>query len=112
QSIADCHISLNLPDTTEQFVILASPEHIERAIGNLVDNAVKYTPRNGKIDVQMRCDEVQNMVGIEIQNTSTCPSEIERTMIFERFVRGENSLQMGVPGAGLGLSITDQISQK
>lgn len=114
ESLADNQINLTLPESVDEFIILAAPEHIYRALGNLVDNAVKYTPSDGSIVVDVYRDNhgEQEMVGVMIRNTGDCPSESERKTIFDRFVRGESSLKQGIPGAGLGLSIARQIVEK
>lgn len=108
------NIQLTLPTTEDLYITLATPEHIYRAIGNLVDNALKYTPTSGDIVVEMlRKNHLnQPMIGLSIQNTGLCPTEDEKTQWFERFVRGTSSLEMGVAGAGLGLPISQQIIEK
>ena len=104
-TISAKNLSLNLPEIEDEFVIQAAPEHIERAIVALVDNAVKYTPRAGEIHLSMLSDETAQpqLIGIRIKNTGDCPSKREQETWFDRFVRGESSLISGVPGAGLGL---------
>lgn len=107
-------LRLQLPLIDRPYLTLAAPEHIYRAVGNLVDNAVKYTPENGNIIVSMFANENTQppIVGLSISNTGNCPSEHEKTQMFERFVRGKSSLELGVAGAGLGLPISKQILEK
>lgn len=112
--LAKRNIHLDLPDLEAPYLTVAAPGHIYRAIGNLVDNAVKYTPVSGNVTVEMLRDNSLNqaMVGLSISNTGACPSEQEKSQLFERFVRGTSSLEMGVAGAGLGLAISRQIVEK
>ena len=95
----------------ESCLTLASPEHIYRALHNVIDNAIKYTPNGGYISarIQEQVANDQRMIALTISNTGECPSSNERKLVFERFYRGKSSLNMGVAGAGLGLSITQQI---
>ncbi len=112
--LAAKQIRLTLPEGEDEYIIMAAPEHIYRALSNLVDNAVKYTPAEGQIlvDMQRATHGKQEMLGVMIRNTGECLSDAERKTIFDRFVRGETSLKEGVPGAGLGLSIARQIVEK
>lgn len=114
EMLVEGQISLTLPATDEGFITLAAPEHIDRVLGNLVDNALKYTPPDGSIIVKLQRDDSSEprTVGVSIQNTGDCLTEYERKTIFDRFVRGESSLKQGIPGAGLGLSIARQIVEK
>lgn len=114
EALAENQISLSLPSTDEKFIILAAPEHIYSSLNKLVDNAVKYTNSGGEIIVDLCRDDSSEpaMINLSIQNTGDCPSEYEQKNLFDRFVRGEASLQRGIPGAGLGLSIARQIVEK
>ncbi|MGJ3239383.1 MAG: sensor histidine kinase [Anaerolineae bacterium] len=105
-------MTLAMQETDAVYLTLASPEHIDRAIANLIDNAVKYTPEGGIVRFEPVRDDHHEpaLVGIRISNDGQCPAEGKR--IFDRFVRGEAALQMGVPGAGLGLPIALHIVEQ
>ncbi len=74
---------------------------IERVLQNLLDNAVKFTPRGGNIRVNARVvNEVSNEIVVSVSNTgSTIPVEI-REHLFRKFVRGRKKGS----GSGLGLA--------
>jgi len=77
---------------------------------NLLDNAIKYTPRGGDIIVSV-CDE--DLAGIRITDNGpgfTPPVRSEGGD--ERFVRGKHSARSGVAGAGLGLSIVREVASR
>ena len=83
-------------------------------LNNLIDNALKYTPSGGKVEVGVRTDfAAQNnqMLGIEIKDTGYGISEADRQHIFERHYRGIQA-QSDIPGSGLGLAICKQIANK
>lgn len=82
-------------------VILGQRELLRTLLGNLVGNAVKYTPEKGEITLSL------NGRGLVIQNSSReiCPSDASR--LGERFFRPAGQTE---PGSGLGLSIVKRIA--
>ncbi len=83
-------------------------EFIAQALANLLDNAVKYTPRGGAVMLRSRR---RSSGEIEFSITDTGPgvSDADRHRIVERFVRLENSRNK--PGAGLGLSLVAAVAE-
>lgn len=82
-------------------------EALRILVGNLLDNAIRYTPEGGKVDVSLDKDG-SNLV-LSVKDTgSGIPTE-DRERIFERFYRIAGN---GVQGSGLGLAIVKQIVQK
>ncbi len=71
---------------------------------NLLDNAVKYTPENGQLEINLHKDGL-----LEIKDSGSGISEEMKTRVFERFVRADTS---GQSGSGLGLSIAQWVAQK
>lgn len=69
---------------------------------NLLDNAIKYTPEGGRIDVRL-----QENGDIEIHDTGPGLSDTDKFRVFERFVRADKT---GQTGSGLGLSIAQWIA--
>lgn len=72
-----------------------------QAVANLVDNAIKYTPENGRIEIFLERDDAMARVSIRDDGPGIPPAERER--VFARFVRLESS--RNAPGNGLGLSL-------
>ena len=77
-------------------------ERLGRAVINVIENAIKYTPENGSIEIFLNKKE-QNAI-ITIKDTGPGIDETEKDHIFERFYRGSKVDK--VFGAGLGLAIT------
>jgi signal transduction histidine kinase len=75
---------------------------------NLLDNAIKYTPGGGRIDVTARADNHRNVV-LSIADTGIGISEKDRSRIFERFYRCDPSRSEA--GIGLGLSFARAIAR-
>ncbi len=98
-------------------VALVAPERLQpftcdeallrQVVSNLVDNALKYSPEGGRIEV--RVGEEPELVRIEVEDEGlgSAPSEQER--IFERFYRLDAEMSRGVGGSGLGLHIAQEI---
>jgi signal transduction histidine kinase len=75
------------------------------AVANLVDNAVKFTPAGGRIDLALARGENENI--IRISDTGQGIAENERDVVMRRFYRSDKS--RNTRGAGLGLSLVSAI---
>jgi signal transduction histidine kinase len=85
----------------------ADPVRLRQALGNLLDNAIKFTPEGGHITVSIRSQH--NLVVMEIQDTGVGISESAQLRIFERLYRGDKS--RSTKGMGLGLSLVQGVIQ-
>ena len=81
---------------------------IQRMIANLLDNAIKYTPPDGKIEVEIHNDEGES-VSVSIKDSGIGISEKDLPHIFERFYRCDPSRTE--TGIGMGLSLARAIAQ-
>jgi two-component system OmpR family sensor kinase len=79
-------------------------ESLRMMLGNLVDNAVRYTPDGGRIDVELR--EQEGMARLSVGDTGPGIPASERERVFERFHRLADA---DIPGSGLGLAIVKQV---
>ncbi len=80
---------------------------IERVFINLLGNAVKFTPQNGKITVKAKLKESQ--VQIDISDTGIGIPADAQTQLFQEFYRVDNLINQQVKGTGLGLSLVKHI---
>ena len=81
---------------------------ISRALGNLIDNALKYTPEGGAVFVHTQ--KVDNRAVVSIRDTGPGIEPENLALIFERFYREERHRKL-VSGTGLGLAIVQKIIQ-
>lgn len=84
-------------------------EKLERALANLIHNAVKFTSEEGKIKIRAR--EEGGQVKISVSDTGIGIEEDQLPRIFERFYRVDKSRSRKEGGTGLGLSIVKHIAQ-
>jgi two-component system phosphate regulon sensor histidine kinase PhoR len=89
--------------------IIGSPEYVERAVSNLLENAIKYTKENGLIRLIVRGEDGHTIVEVIDNGIGISADDLPR--IFERFYRAERSRSRDMGGTGLGLSIVKHIMQ-
>lgn len=87
--------------------IRCSKEYIQETLANLLANSVKYTHRNGKINIEAR--DKGNRVEINISDNGIGIPQDELPLIFEEFYRASNAKEVERDGTGLGLSIAKRI---
>lgn len=74
---------------------------------NLIDNAIKYSHKNGEIDI--RVTRLTNKIRIEIRDHGVGIPEREQDYIFQKFFRAANATQYQITGTGLGLYLSKSI---
>jgi signal transduction histidine kinase len=99
-------LRLGVTVATEGVVIAASAELVDRLIGVLVDNACKYSPDGGSVDVTVGVESGWAFVAVDDSGPGVAPDERDR--IFDRFHRAVTTAN-ATAGAGLGLAIGDAI---
>ena len=100
-------IQINI-NISPQFPLLkVDPEQIELALGNLLDNAIKYTPEKGEISISFL--EREKDIYLEIADNGIGISQEHLPRIFERFYRVNKDRSRDLGGTGLGLAIVKHI---
>ncbi len=85
----------------------ANANLVEQAVGNLIDNAIKYTPKGGEVTVEVK--EIGREAIVSVKDTGVGISESSLPRIFERFYRVDKSRNRELGGTGLGLSLVRHI---
>jgi signal transduction histidine kinase len=88
-------------------IVQADGEALHRALWNLLDNAVKYSPDSQTVWVELAREENQCRVLVRDRGLGISPTDQEH--IFEKFARSGTSRTAGVKGTGIGLSLVDHI---
>lgn len=99
-------ILLEIAPAAGEARVMADAQMIGIAIINLLENAVKYTPR-GRAPVTLSCTVDGMMAVIAVADKGVGIAKADRNRVFDRFVRGSNA--GGVDGLGLGLSLVSRI---
>ena len=94
-------------DVADNIFIKGEQDQIKKLISILMDNAIKYTNKNGKITVSLITE--RNKAKLIIRNTGEGIRKEHLEKIFERFYRVDDSRDRGTGGYGLGLSIAKAI---
>ena len=97
------HLRLGVDTDRGALVVHAPPEWLDRLLGVLLDNACKYAPEQGSVDVAVRAEGGRIRLSVDDSGPGI-PVE-ERSRIFDRFHRASD----GPGGAGLGLAIADAV---
>jgi two-component system OmpR family sensor kinase/two-component system sensor histidine kinase BaeS len=87
--------------------VMADPQRLEQVIGNLLDNALRYSTEGSQVDISLHQEEKN--VRIAVADTGSGLSEDELPLIFNRFWRSDKSRTRLSGGAGLGLAIVKQL---
>jgi two-component system sensor histidine kinase MprB len=87
----------------QESLVHGVPANLERAIGNLLDNAAKWSPPGGEVEVGVQDGEVT------VRDHGPGIDETDRPYVFDRFYRSTSA--RGMPGSGLGLAIVRQVAE-
>jgi two-component system sensor histidine kinase MprB len=85
-------------------LVTGVPARLERAVGNLIDNAIKYSPPGEPVEIRLQSGE------LSVRDHGPGISSEDLPYIFDRFYRGAEA--RGRPGSGLGLAIVQQVASQ
>ncbi len=103
------NIGITLETAAEMPLLVADVLRIEQVVSNLVDNAIKYTPANGRVCVKTA--RVGDELEVRIEDNGVGILPVDLPHIFERFYRADKARSREQGGTGLGLSIVKHIVQ-
>jgi two-component system, OmpR family, sensor histidine kinase MprB len=95
--------ALTFEANLDETIVRGSPERIHRAVTNLLDNAVKWSPAHGTIDVRV----ADGAVSVRDHGPGIADEDLPH--VFDRFYRAPAA--RGLPGSGLGLAIVSQVAE-
>ncbi len=88
-------------------MVVADIAMIERTLSNLIDNALRYTPEQGSVKVELARSE--NKIAVMVRDTGCGIPKNELAQVFDRFYRVDKSRGSASKGTGLGLAIASKI---
>ena len=100
-------------DSTAGYKLVGDSGKLAQAVGNLIDNAIKYTParqEGGKQGwIRMTLSRVDGKIRLEVSDSGVgMPAEVI-PKLFQKFTRAEDASQVNITGTGLGLYVAKQI---
>jgi len=102
-------LTLYLPENTMPLVE-ADSALLEQAMYNLVENAIKYTPQDGRVSVTLKI--MGDGIQFEVEDTGIGIAPIDQPRLFEKFYRGGQREAREQKGSGLGLAIVRSIAER
>lgn len=100
---------LLLESPKELYIINADPQRIQQTMQNLIGNAIKYTPPNGRVTVKLTASAEQVRVDVSDTGRGILPNQLGD--IFELYYRTDTARESSIKGTGLGLYIVRTLIQ-
>jgi signal transduction histidine kinase/CHASE3 domain sensor protein len=97
------------PDLREVPALSGDRERLSQLVGNLVGNAIKFTPAGGHVTV--RTFAAGGNAVVEVEDTGIGIPPAEQSQLFQRFFRSSTATEHAIPGTGLGLVISRAIAE-
>ncbi len=107
---AGIQLTLQFDPTQDEMPLLSiDPLRIEQIIGNLLSNAFRYTPENGRIELRITSKKESVQLTVHDSGEGIPPEALPH--IFERFYRADRSRSRALGGSGLGLAIARKLAE-
>ena len=103
----DKHIRLSFESSAGEALISVDPQRIKQVVGNLVSNALRYTPDGSSVLLSIAKNTDDVVLSVCDDGPGVPPEDLDK--IFTRFWRAEKSRSRASGGAGLGLAIAQQL---
>lgn len=105
RSVTDKKLKIVFTTAQEPFpMVMTDPNRIKQALGNILSNAIDYTPAGGSIKIELTTYD--GVVQCSVQDTGVGIPKDQQKNAFTKFFRGTNVLKFETVGTGLGLYIT------
>lgn len=96
-------------EPTPELALMSDREQLGQAVGNLLDNAIKYNRAGGRVSVKVSSDSGRCRIEVEDTGIGIPPEDLPR--VFERFYRVEKGRSTETGGTGLGLAIVKHVAE-
>ena len=103
----DLDVTFSLPEAP--VLVRGEANHLERAVTNLMSNAVKFTPDGGRIVVELDVDAAGRSAVLSVADTGLGIPEHDLDRVFGKFYRSAEVQERAIQGSGLGLAIVKTI---
>ena len=99
-------IKLNVNISEQKIIGVTDPGLLEKIISNLISNALKFTPRNGQIEIRLKVIDELLEFGISDSGKGINPNDL--AYVFERFYKSNNKQELNASGSGIGLALVKE----
>ncbi len=96
-------------ESAPEILVSGSPRYLRRLFINILDNAVKYSPENGRIEVNCRAEAGKVIITIHDDGPGIPAADLPK--VFDRFYRSPNVRDSQIRGSGLGLTLARWIAE-
>lgn len=110
--LAEKGMQFRMDTPADSGVIQVDSDKVVQILVNLMSNAMKYTPEGGAVTLGAHRDDRGGSVSFYVSDNGPGIPEDERSMVFERFFRGDRSRSRATGGAGIGLSIAHALAER
>jgi signal transduction histidine kinase len=105
---AHSQITIEIEQPLAAVIVKGEPDRLARLVGNLIENAIKYTPVGGKVSVGI--ERTKTAIWLNVTDTGIGIPVAEQPKIFDRFYRVNSDRARQTGGTGLGLAIVKSIA--
>lgn len=103
-------ISFDLASESEEINVFGDSERLQQVFGNLISNAIKFTPEGGRVEIRIEARE--NAAVISVKDTGRGISAEALPNVFRQFSQGDVDMEKSHAGLGLGLSIAKILAER
>ena len=98
--------------TPEHLVVMADHRRIEQVLSNLTNNAIKYSPDGGDIEISLQDDQKARAALLSVRDHGIGIPANQQGRIFSRFMRADNAHAYNIGGTGLGLYLCRELIER
>ena len=104
--------SLAVEEPGAPIIVELDVKRFEQVLGNLLNNAVKYSPAGGAIAISVYADEAAREAVVSIRDSGIGIPRDQQAQLFNRFARADNARKAGIGGTGLGLYLCRELVER
>ena len=105
------NIKFNFEHRLDKLMLNFDKDKLQKVIMNLLSNALKFTPENGKVSMVLKVNEDKQIAQISVEDSGVGIRPSEKEKIFTRFYQSDNNKMLGLSGSGIGLNLAREMVQ-
>jgi two-component system, OmpR family, phosphate regulon sensor histidine kinase PhoR len=104
--------TLAVQEPGEPAIVELDVKRFEQVLGNLLNNAIKYSPAGGMITISVRIEQATGQAVVSIHDHGIGIPRDQQAQLFNRFARADNARKAGIGGTGLGLYLCRELVER